>query len=83
MIQKFKIVTPTGTGIVQYGEFMPNDGREKKCHCWWNGCGIGGNSDTIEEAKEYLIKFIKKRLTFELNHLEEQSTDIRLFLRGI
>jgi len=83
MKQELKIVTPTGTGTVQYGEFMLNDGRKKKFHCWWNGSGIGGDSDTIEEARKHLIEFIKIRLASEFNQLEEQSANIRLFLREI
>lgn len=83
MKEKFKISTPVGTGIVEYGEFMPNDGRKNKFHCWWGGCGIGGESDTLKEAREYLINYTKEYLRREIEKLEEKSSDIRLCLREI
>lgn len=78
-----EIKTPIGTGLVAYGEFMLKDGRSDKYSCWWSGCGIGGVSDTLEEAQEYLKEFIKKELTQRLTEYVKKETDIRIFLRGI
>ena len=79
----FSIKTPIGTGTIQYGEFMRNDERKNKYHCWWNGCGIGGTSNSMALAKKYLIKFINDYLSNEMDKLYNQATDIRVFLRGL
>ena len=83
MKKVFELKTPVITGAIQYGEFMPNDGRKKKFHCWWGGAGIGGKSDTLEDAKKYLFEYASNYLRCELNKLEEKSVDIRIFLRTI
>jgi len=80
---EFELKTPVGTGYIQFGHWMPGDDRAGKYHCWWNGCGIGGDSKKLSEAKKYLVKFIRHELTRQLNKYEEQATDIRLFLREI
>lgn len=79
----FDIVTPIGRGKVGVGEFMSNDGRKKKYSCWWNGCGIGGESKTLKESREYLINFIRDLLNARLKEYEDNATDLRIFLRGI
>ena len=77
----YEILTPIGTGTVRHGEFMCNDGRENKYHCWWNGDGIGGETDTLKDAKEYLIEFTKEYLMNEINKFEEKIANLFIFLR--
>jgi len=83
MKEVLRIKTPDGEGAVQYGTFMPNDGRKRKYHCWWNGCGIGGQSHSLGESKKHLTKFIVKRLTQKINELEEKAADLRIYLRTL
>lgn len=78
----FRIDTPIGTGTVQHGVFIDKKDKDK-FHCWWNGCGIGGKSNTLVESKKYLFQYVIKYLKNEMDKLEEQSADIRLFLREI
>jgi len=77
----FEIKTPIGTGAIAYGKFMPKDGRRNQYHCWWSGCGIGGRSNTLEKAQEYLKEHIKRELMQRLAEYTEKETDIRIFLR--
>ena len=74
----FELSTPTGTYTVQYGEFMQGDGREKKYHCWWNGGGIGGEFDKIEDAKGKLLKRIKADMAFMSEELVQKTLAIKL-----
>jgi len=83
MEKVFEIETPCGKGTIQYGHFMPDDDRGDKFHCWWNGCGIGGKSKSINDAKKYLLGWIDDRLHEILDEYEEKSTDIRVFLRDL
>ncbi len=83
MKRVIKMVTPIGTGEVQYGHFMPNDDRAKLYHCWWGGCGIGGRSKTLEGAKKYLDEYAKDQLTRRKNELEEELADIMIYLRAM
>jgi len=76
-----EIKTPEGTGGVAYGEFMPKDGRKNLYSCWWGGCGIGGESKTLDGAYTYLIKHINKHLTSKLTEYREKEFDIQTFLR--
>ncbi len=78
----FEIETPEGTGGIAFGEFMPKDGRKNKYHCWWNGGGIGGDSKSLDKAKQHLMVFIKEKLTERLNGYEEKAFTIRLFLKN-
>lgn len=80
MERVFEIETPIGTGTVQHGIFIDKEDKNK-FHCWWNGCGIGGKTNTLFESKKYLLQFIKERLKDRVEELGEQSADLRLFLR--
>jgi len=79
----FTLKTPNGEGYITHGEFMPNDGHKNDYSCWWNGCGIGGHSKKLEDAKKYLTDYAIRNLTQKMDELEEKAADIRIFLRKI
>lgn len=83
MKEIIRMFTPIGEGTVNYGEFMPGDGRKKEYHCWWGGCGIGGRSKTLVGAKKHLDEYVKDSLTREKNKLEEKLADILIYLRAM
>jgi hypothetical protein len=82
MEKKFEITTPIGIGAVQYGHFMPHDERGGKFHCWFNGCGLGREKfDTIDDAKEYLFKYIDNTVKTKIRELDDIVFGLKSYLK--
>jgi len=81
MKEIFRIESPIGKYVIQYGEFMKNDGLKHKFHCWRNGGRLGGKSNNFEESKKYLEEMLKEDLNNELNKSIDQIVDIRSFIK--
>lgn len=78
-----KINTAIGEFTVQYGPFMSGDEKNGKYHCWFNGCGIGGESKSFSVSEKYLHEWAIVRLTQSLKEHEKKVMEIKKSLAYI